>query len=54
VLIVSRRIREQFENGRDYYTLSNRRLTQPSDALAWPSIGNLVYHYELFAALERL
>jgi putative restriction endonuclease len=34
-LIVSRRIREQFENGRDYYALHDRSLSPPADALAY-------------------
>jgi putative restriction endonuclease len=51
-LIVSRRIREQFENGRDYYALNNRPLTQPSDAIALPSTQNLAYHFERFTELE--
>ncbi len=52
VLLVSRRIREQFENGRDYYALNNRPLTQPANALALPSTENLAYHFELFTELE--
>jgi len=51
-LIVSRRIREQFENGRDYYALNNRPLAQPADALALPSTENLAYHFERFTELE--
>ena len=52
-LIISRRIREQFENGRDYYALNDRLLAQPVDALALPSAQNLTYHYERFSELER-
>lgn len=52
-LIVSRRIREQFENGRDYYALNNRPLTQPTETFALPSIDNLAYHYDRFVALEH-
>jgi putative restriction endonuclease len=51
-LIVSRRIREQFENGRDYYAMHNRDLAQPNDERALPSIQSLKYHFECFAALE--
>jgi putative restriction endonuclease len=51
-LIISRRIREQFENGRDYYALHNRPLSQPADALALPSSDNLVFHFERFSELE--
>lgn len=53
-LIVSRRIKEQFENGRDYYALKERLLAEPSDALAFPSTENLAYHFERFSELERL
>jgi putative restriction endonuclease len=51
-LIISRRIREQFENGRDYYALHDRPLSQPADALALPSSDNLVFHFERFSELE--
>ena len=51
-LIVSRRIREQFENGRDYYATNNLILAQPADALALPSLANLAYHFERFKELE--
>lgn len=51
-LIVSRRIREQFENGRDYYALNNRSLAQPSDTLALPATENLAHHFERFTELE--
>ena len=43
---VSRRIREEFENGRDYYRLDNQPLRQPENQLAFPSIEKLTYHYE--------
>jgi putative restriction endonuclease len=51
-LIVSRRIREQFENGRDYYALNNRPLREPTEATALPSSESLLYHFERFAELE--
>jgi hypothetical protein len=51
-LIISRRIREQFENGRDYYALKERLLAKPSDALALPSTDNLTYHFKRFTELE--
>jgi hypothetical protein len=51
-LVVSRRIREQFENGHDYYELNNRLLSQPADDLALPSKDNLAFHFERFSALE--
>ncbi len=43
---VSRKIREEFENGRDYYALDNRELRQPENQLALPSMEKLKYHYE--------
>jgi putative restriction endonuclease len=43
---VSRRIREEFENGRDYYRLDGQPLRQPDNQLAIPSIEKLKYHYE--------
>lgn len=52
-LIVSRRIREQFENGRDYYALNNRPLAEPADVLALPSTDYLAYHFEWFTRLEQ-
>jgi len=51
-LIVSRRIREQFENGRDYYALNDRPLLQPAHEVALPSLASLAYHYERFAEKE--
>lgn len=51
-LLISKRIREQFENGRDYYALRNQQLNQPTDTLAWPSSNNLQYHFERFIQLE--
>jgi putative restriction endonuclease len=36
-IIVSRRIREEFENGRDYYQLHGRMIALPSEPLAAPS-----------------
>jgi putative restriction endonuclease len=43
---VSRKIREEFENGRDYYRLDDQPLRQPENKLAFPSIEKLKYHYE--------
>jgi len=47
-VIVSSRIREEFENGRDYYYLHGRaiRLPQESDSLPWREY--LAFHNELF------
>lgn len=52
ILKVSRRIRAQFENGRDYYALDNRLLAEPTSALALPSNESLGYHFERFTELE--
>lgn len=52
-LVVSRRIREQFENGRDYYAFDKRPILQPVEALALPSTNNLTYHFERFLEFER-
>ena len=43
---VSKRIKEEFENGRIYYELDNQALRQPDNQLAFPSIEKLRYHYE--------
>jgi putative restriction endonuclease len=45
-ILVSQRIREEYENGRDYYALHGRPLAQPQNILAIPSIENLRYHTE--------
>lgn len=45
-LLVSRRIREEFQNGRDYYALHGRELAAPVDPAAVPSRDNLLFHYE--------
>jgi len=43
-VVVSKRIREEFENGRDYYRLQGRVLREPNEAWARPSLENLEYH----------
>src|SRR5439155_5755694 len=43
-IIVSRRIREEFENGRDYYQLHGRIIAFPSEPLAAPSTDSLRFH----------
>jgi putative restriction endonuclease len=43
-IVVSPRIREEFENGRAYYALHGRPLAQPQNTLAVPSFENLQYH----------
>jgi putative restriction endonuclease len=53
-ILVSGRIREEFENGRDYYALHGRSLAQPDNALAIPSRENLLYHAEHIFERRRL
>jgi putative restriction endonuclease len=45
-VVVSRRIKEEFENGRDYYALHGTTLQRPSDPVALPSLANLGFHAE--------
>jgi putative restriction endonuclease len=45
-ILVSPRIREEYENGREYYALHGRPLAQPENSLAIPSLENLSYHAE--------
>jgi putative restriction endonuclease len=48
-IVVSKRIREEFENGRDYYKLEGQVLREPLDTWAKPSADNLEYHaYHVF------
>ena len=43
-IMVSKRIREEFENGRDYYELHGRSISLPSQAHALPSRESLLFH----------
>ncbi len=43
---VSRKIREEYENGRDYYRWDDQPLRLPDDRLALPSLEKLRYHFE--------
>jgi putative restriction endonuclease len=43
-VVVSKRIKEEFENGRDYYKLQGQPLREPEEAWAKPSLENLEYH----------
>ena len=43
-LLVSKRIREEFENGKDYYRLEGQTLREPTDLAARPLTENLEYH----------
>ena len=43
---VSRKIKEEFENGRIYYELDNQAVRKPENPLAFPSMEKLKYHYD--------
>jgi putative restriction endonuclease len=43
-IVVSGRIREEFENGRDYYQLHGRAIRVPADPAWLPSAENLEFH----------
>ena len=43
---VSRRVREEFENGRDYYALQGNRISVPPAPLSQPSPDFLAWHNE--------
>lgn len=48
-VVVSKRIKEQFENGKDYYKLEGRVIREPSEPWERPSAENLEYHvYSVF------
>lgn len=48
-VVVSGRIREEFENGKDYYKLEGQVVREPSQALARPTFENLEFHaYNVF------
>lgn len=48
-IAVSKRIKEEFENGKDYYKLEGLALREPAAAWAKPSPENLEYHaYNVF------
>lgn len=43
---VSRRIREEYENGRDYYALHGRRISEPDQLTLRPDKSALIWHNE--------
>jgi putative restriction endonuclease len=48
-VVVSKRIKEEFENGKDYYKLEGQVLRQPNELWAKPSQDNLEFHaYNVF------
>ena len=44
-VVVSRRIHDEFENGRDYYALDGRPIRVPEDPQLQPSASALEWHY---------
>ena len=47
-LLVSKRIKEEFENGKEYYAMHGRRIRDPKFSTDAPSIEALRRHNELF------
>jgi putative restriction endonuclease len=47
-VVVSGRIREEFENGRDYYQLHGRAIRLPNESSSLPSREYLAFHNSLF------
>jgi putative restriction endonuclease len=47
-VVVSSRIRDEFENGRDYYQLHGRAIRLPREASSGPSKEYLAFHNSLF------
>ncbi len=43
-IVVSKRIKEEFENGKDYYKLEGQVLREPAEPWARPTVENLEYH----------
>jgi putative restriction endonuclease len=43
---VSRRIKEEFENGRDYYALDGSPIRLPHDPANRPAAESLIWHNE--------
>ena len=43
-VVVSNRIKEEFQNGKEYYNLEGKRLYEPDQPWAKPSTDNLEYH----------
>jgi putative restriction endonuclease len=44
-VLVSRKIKEEFENGREYYKLQGAEIREPNLLWARPSAENLEFHY---------
>lgn len=45
--VVSKRIKEEFENGREYYALQGAQLRLPQRRALWPSASALSWHNEV-------
>jgi putative restriction endonuclease len=43
-IVVSKRIREEFENGKDYYKLEGQPVREPNQLWARPTVENLEFH----------
>jgi putative restriction endonuclease len=44
-VVVSRRIKDEFENGKDYYKLEGTEIREPNVPWARPNTENLEFHY---------
>lgn len=51
-LEVSVRIKEEFDNGHEYYQMRGKSLAEPKDPVALPSRANLEYHFDKYCQLE--
>jgi len=45
-IVVSRRIREEYDNGRHYYALHGTAIAQPEEHGSTPARDNLLYHVQ--------
>lgn len=45
---VSSKVKEEYENGREYYALHGKRLSLPAHKVAWPDAEFLTWHNERF------
>jgi putative restriction endonuclease len=48
-VVISKRIKDEFENGKDYYALEGSRIREPIEPWAKPNVENLEFHaYNVF------
>jgi putative restriction endonuclease len=47
-IVVSKRIREEFENGKEYYRLNGQVIREPANLAYRPLTENIEYHYDRF------